>query len=173
MKSFKILLTVLISLLAVAFSVPALTGISLVFQVQSVELEPIPAVGGTTVCVLKDFDFESGEWAAYIVTANSDLSGLPEGVPKQTFLSLTDKAILKEMQREWCFDGSGGDMGTVESSVAVLQNGKLRWRSGIVIDSGTEGLQSPQFGWVTPQEKYLLAKYARKFEPSIFPFHII
>ncbi len=173
-RTFKIALSVFVFLLIAAFAVPVLTGISLVIPTYAIELNenPPPATAGTTVCVLKDLDFENGEWAAYMVTATSDLAGLPEGVSKQSFL-ITDKKTLKEMQREWCFIESGGDVATVESHIAILQNGKLRWESGIVIESGTEGLQSSQFGWATPKTKNLLLRYAKQFRSSFLPIHIL
>ncbi len=152
-----------------------LAGCSVVIMTQSEKsLPPAPqAKAGSTVCVLKDFDLDHGDWAAYIVTAHDDLAELPEGVPKRHFLKLDDRAVLKEMQRDWCFEITGGDLATVESYVAILQNGELRWTSGIVVSRNHEGLQSARFGWMKPKTPDLLSRYAKKFEPSILPLHIL
>lgn len=171
----RIATTIIFLLFVITFAFSILSGRSIVILIQTLKFPATiaPAEAGKTVCVLKDLNFESGEWAAYIVTASSDLAGLPDGVPRHNFLKLTDKGILKEMQRDWCFEITGGDVATVESYIAILQNDELRWESGIVISPNYEGLQSAQFGWVKPKTKNLLAMYAKKFKSSILPIHVI
>jgi hypothetical protein len=70
------------------------------------------------------FDFTKDDWAAYIVIPLSDFTDLNKQIARRTCLKTTDRKILLQMQQQWQFKVTAGDMATVESVFYLVKNRK-------------------------------------------------
>lgn len=128
---------------------------------------------GTTVKVLSDFDFDKGNWAAYLFIKNENWQGLPPSIIKRNCLKTTDRLLLKHMQNNWVFKVSDGDMATVSSSFYLVHNGKIVYQSAIMLDAAHQGLQNKQYGWMEPVNPTILVSTCSKFRPVYWPIVIL
>ena len=126
---------------------------------------------GEMVSPLKNFTFEKGNWTAYIIISNDDESNLSEKMPQGKIFKTTDKILLREMQNEWKFTFTGGDIATVTSYITIYQNENKVFESGIILDKSSQGLQSRQFGYLADTDKLL--KSCSKFKKVYFPLVIL
>ena len=126
---------------------------------------------GDIISPLKDFVFEKGDWTAYIIISNDDKSDFSEKMPQGKVFKTTDKKLLREMQNEWKFTFTGGDISTVTSYIAIYQNGNKVFESGIILDKSSQGLESRQFGYLADTDKLL--KSCSKFKRVYFPLVIL
>ncbi|MCC6753364.1 MAG: hypothetical protein IT266_05200 [Saprospiraceae bacterium] len=103
-----------------------------------------------TIRPLANLNFEEGNWKVHLKIASVDKNMLPAAMRKGRYFTSKNKDLLREMQKSWVFVGPGGDMATVESRVWFTKNRKRVLEFGIVIEEELEGIQSPEFGWLTP-----------------------
>ena len=94
---------------------------------------------------LESFNFNEGRWRAYLILKDGDKI---KQSASDCFI-LSDAKQLGEMKKTWVFSASNSDMTTVSSYVVFTQNGKIMFRSEIVIDS-SPGLQFENTGWLEP-----------------------
>jgi len=123
--------------------------------------------------VLEGLDFNNGKWSAYLIFSILDLKELEGVVPKRNCLKLADIQILMKMKNDWNMVFTGGDMATVESFIVFTKNGKVVFRSEIVVNKHTEGLQSPAFGWIEPVKPGIIIRYCKEFKPVYSPIVIL
>lgn len=126
---------------------------------------------GDTISPLKKFDFDNGEWTAYIFINSNDMTDISKELPKGCRYKTNDLLLLKQMQREWRFIYTGGDVATVTSSILLLKDGKKVFDSGIMLTKSIQGLQSRQFGWLAGSN--VLLNTCSKFNTVNFPIIII
>jgi hypothetical protein len=93
-------------------------------------------------------------------------------MPKGQRLKTNDIALLKQMQKEWRFIYTEGDVATVESEIILCHNGKQVFRSGIVLSKARQGLQNRQYGWLEASPNGILTDQCKKFEKIYFPVFI-
>ena len=141
-----------------------LSGHTSVIRVSNYKPQPKELHKGDLVAPLKDFDFSQGQWKAVLIIDPNDFNRLDKKIPKARCLMTNDVNVLKEMQQTWHFVVEGGDLATVTSSILFVRDGKLVFESGIVLEDGNEGLQSPDFGWVVPTQKDALLDSCKKFK---------
>lgn len=60
-------------------------------------------------------------------------------------------------------------MTTVESSFYVFNDGKLVYRSGIILDEQKVGLQSNEYGWLEPIHKEMITSSLKNFKRVYWP----
>ena len=70
---------------------------------------------GDTIKPFKDFDFNKGNWKAYLVINIYDFRDLNKLINKTTCLKTTDINLLNKMKRDWQFIYTNGDVATVTS----------------------------------------------------------
>jgi hypothetical protein len=124
---------------------------------------------GETFSPLKSFDFDSGDWTVYLCLSHDDFPELHPSVTRAIGFKSTDIDLLKKAQESWRFTYSGGDMATVTSEIYFVRDGKLVFKTGIVIDKSIEGLQSQEFGWVEPKAKNAITDFVKQFERVYWP----
>jgi len=128
---------------------------------------------GDTVNVLDSLDFSNGVWCSYLIISRSDFGSLDERIPKKECLKLDDIKILKKIQNNWQAIYSGGDIATVQSSIIFLQNGNIKFESGIILDKNLGGLQSKYFGFIEFINEDILLEYFKKYKPVYWPILIL
>jgi hypothetical protein len=170
MKTKKIKLITLAVMLFVYFIVIQLWGYPLVFDFsKKINFAEIKLQKGDTIKPFEKFNFDKGSWVAYLFL-NNDNTNLSSEMPKGKCFKTTNINVLKQMQDEWKFLYSGGDVATIESSIILYNNGKKVFESGILIDENSQGLQSRQFGWL---EGLNLIKTCKQFEKIYSPILIL
>jgi hypothetical protein len=170
MKAKKIILIILAIILFIYFIVVQLWGYPLVFDFSNkIDFAEMKLQKGDTIKPLEKFDFDKGSWVAYLLL-NNDKTNLSSEMPKGKCFKTTNIAVLKQMQSEWKFSYSGGDVATIESSIIIYNDGKKVFESGIAIDENSQGLQSRQFGWL---EGLNLTKNCKQFEKIYSPILIL
>jgi hypothetical protein len=128
---------------------------------------------GDVVSPLQGMDFDNGNWTAYLVLTTDDFDQLKPRFSRNC-LKLTDRQTLKSMSQDLKMIYTGGDIATVASYLIFVKDGKVVFNSAIHLSKeGFEGLQSPYFGYMEPQNKGVLWKYCSKFEPVYAPFIIL
>ena len=122
---------------------------------------------GDTINPFHDFDFDKGSWEAIVFFSSSDIESLPSDIPKYSCLYTTKKALLKEIQKNWKFIYSGGDLATVTSSFYILQNGKIVFESGLVFENQLQGFQNSNYGWSGIANKHDMSIELKDFEKEL------
>jgi hypothetical protein len=102
---------------------------------------------GDTLSLFSDFNFDDGEWQAFVVFSKEDQAHLPPTIPRATCLQTSDNQLLRRIKEKWRFTVSGGDMATVTSGFYLQRNGETVFSSGLVLDSTIQGFQNREFGW--------------------------
>lgn len=62
--------------------------------------------------------------------------------------SCSDKSVIEKMRDHFNFKYTGSDLSTTTSKIYILENGKIKFSSGLVLEKTVFGLQSKKFGWV-------------------------
>jgi hypothetical protein len=147
----------------------ALTGYRFVIHISNYEVHQKTFSVGDTVQVLKSIDLASGNWSAFLVLDKADFDDLSPSIPKVMCLKTKDMALIKLMQSHWNGIYRNADMATVTSHIYIFKDNQLMFKSGIVLDKNSEGLQNQEFGWLEPLEKGVLTKHCSAFKPVFFP----
>jgi len=169
-KIFLLIVTVLF--IGVVLSI--ITGYPLVINLAKQKTDGSKnLVKGAVINPMNKFNFDSGEWVAYLFISSSDRDGLPDALPKARSLKTNDLTLLKDIRDNWNFIYSGGDMATVESQFILCRNGVEMFESGIVLDGNPQGLQNAEYGWLAASPKTNLTKYIVKFKRNYSPLVII
>lgn len=122
---------------------------------------------------LAGLDLDQGNWTAYLILDPHDFKSL-KGRFSRNVLKLTDREVMRRMRDDWKLIRTGGDAATVGSRITFLQEGKVIFSSGIVLEEGgLEGLQSRYFGWAEPQTSGILLEHCTKFKPVYWPLIIL
>lgn len=124
---------------------------------------------GDTVNILKGVDLEKGKWKAYLTISRSDFDNLHPSIEKASCLKTEDLKVLKRIQRDWNSIISGSDLATVESFIYIFKDDNLFFKSGIVLDDHNQGLQSPDYGWISPVDSNALIATCKTFKRYIGP----
>lgn len=124
---------------------------------------------GNIINPLKSFDFNTGNWVAYLVISRSDFESLPATIRKARCLKIKDIKALKQLQSEWNFVYTGGDMATIESEIYFFNNGKLVLKSGIVLNKESIGLQNRDYGYLEPKDSTLIIESFKEFKKVYLP----
>lgn len=128
---------------------------------------------GDTVQPLKNVNFTKGDCRVYLITSIDDYKQLNNVIKKSTCLETEDFELINRIKNEWKFKYEGGDMVTVDSHIYFVQNGKIVFYSGIVLDKETEGLQSKTYGWLEPLSKNALSNCCKDFKKVYFPIVLL
>ncbi|MBN2425165.1 MAG: hypothetical protein JXR46_09770 [Calditrichaceae bacterium] len=163
-----IFFTILLVILIMMF-----TGTTIVLSVDEPEKNVENFKKGDTLDILGKFNFNEGDWCAYLVLSRSDYTNLNNLLPKRNCLKLEDKDLMNRMKQEWKMKYTEGDVATVESYIVFYKNGKAIFKSGIVLDQNKEGFQSSSFGWIEPITKNIIVKYCKEFKPVYWPILIL
>ncbi|OOQ61372.1 hypothetical protein BC343_20575 [Mucilaginibacter pedocola] len=125
---------------------------------------------GDTLQLFRSYDFSDGKWAAYLVVAADDRADIHPKLAGRTCWKTTDIAVLKEMQQRWTFKiNSDADIATVTSTFYLIRDGVVVFDSGIVADSGTQGIQMREYGWMQPTDKQAVMDVLTKFKAVKWP----
>jgi len=126
-----------------------------------------------TINPLKHMDFNNGNWTVYLVMNQNDKKNLNLQSIKSNCVWTNNIDLLNQMKDTWRFTYSGGDIATAESAIYFFNNGKLRFKSGIVFDNGREGLQSNEYGWLEAINKNELSHLCNKFKQTYWPIKFL
>lgn len=125
---------------------------------------------GDSIRPLERLDFDNGEWTAFISISSTDRSRFSSALPDGRWLKSCDVDLLKQMQREWVFSYSGGDLGTVESFIIIRNEDSVVFHSGIVLEDDFQGLQSKDYGWLRSP---ILLRSCSRFEALCCPLVVL
>ena len=122
---------------------------------------------------LTNLNFRQGKWTAYLIISKDDYNDINPEIPKACCLKTTDKNVLQKIKKEWLFKYNEADLATVESSIRIYKDGQLMFESGIVLDKAIQGLQSQQFGWITPVHSRSMIETCKSFKRVYWPIVIL
>jgi len=139
------------------------------FSVEQIKLDTITYRKGDVVKPFEAFNFDEGQWIAYLFISHSDQQDLSKEMPQGRKFKTTDRILLKEMQENWKFIYTDGDVATLESELILYHNGKLVFRSGILLNEKRQGLQNRQYGWLEATPRCILSRYCKKLKKVRWP----
>lgn len=137
-----------VSIILLSLAVFVASGGALVFSSHTAPSYTYPYKIGETVNPMDRFNFEHGDWSAWIVMTRDDRKRLPSGMPNATVLTSHDRSVLKRLQNDLRFTYQNADVATVTSRLLVYRGKELVFETGIVIEAESEGLQNQDFGWL-------------------------
>ncbi len=121
---------------------------------------------------LGNYKLDEGDWSVYLLIDKSDLEKLTPELKPYKVLKISSVDVLKQMQNTWYFKPTGGDVATVGSSMVVVHNGEMIFKTGVVLDQNMVGLQSKDFGWAEPVDPKKFTEILKEFKevrsPLIF-----
>lgn len=169
----KKMIFLLVLVIFVSVAILALMGQSVVVYRQEAPAGNYDFEEGQKVNPLRDFNFDEGNWTAFVVFSRDDRPHLPASISNFKVIRCDDKVVLKELQDQLEFDYTDGDMTTVASKILIFKNDRLMFDSGLVVESGMEGFQSRDFGWIENNNPGSLAKILSKFKRTWSPLMIL
>lgn len=122
---------------------------------------------------LKNYDFGKGRWTAYLIISRTDFSDLPPALKKGRYLKTTDIELLRQIRDVWKFVYTGGDVGTVESVIYFINDDKIVFQSGIVVDKERVGLQDKTYGWLEASDGLAIVECLQRFKKIDFPIVLL
>jgi hypothetical protein len=171
----KILLMFILSTILLGVILHTFIGSPVIVDISANKIETTSKMNyqkGDTINPFKEFDFSKDTWKVYLFIASSDLKEINGVMPKGKCFKTTDIELLKQIQREWKFIVTDGDVATVESSIVVCKNGKKVYSSGIVLGGNRQGLQNRELGWVTALSSNMMIEQCKQFERIYLPVFI-
>ena len=82
--------------------------------------------------------------------------------------STTDQALIKDfLTTEFTYTGS--DVATVQNEILLYQNNKCVFRTSVIADGESEGLQSSDLGWIKSKKDKKISKVLNQLESNYFP----
>ena len=136
---------------------------------ESEQLDNRTLVKGDTIKIFKNVDFSKGAWSVYINLSRNDFGNLSPFIKKVSCLKTSDIRVLEKMKSQWNFVYKEADMATVESTIYVLNNNKLVFKSGIVLDKDRQGIQNSTRGWMEVTEPGVLGETCKDFKKVYWP----
>lgn len=164
----------LVALFTALWAVSLITGYTLVLLLNDpgLYITDVAVKKGETVRVLKDLNFEEGNWTAYLVLGNDDWVNSKDY--DRNCYRVRDKAILNQFKNAWEMEITSGDVATVTSYIIFLKDGSPVWKAGVIInDDGLEGFQSSALGWVRPMKKGAIKDSLMLFDSVYAPIVIL
>lgn len=174
LKKYKIIMSIVITTLSIFLITTLFMGYPIVFDFSdSIDYHGTSYKKGDTIMPLNKFNFDEGDWIAYLFVNNNDNYLLPHELSNYSKFYSSDRMLLKKMQKEWIFNFSDGDMATIESSIIICNNGKKVFESSIALDSRLQGLQNSNYGWIVALDTNMLLNTVKHFRRAIFPIIIL
>jgi hypothetical protein len=119
------------------------------------------------------FDFTKDRWTAYLIIDGDDFTDLDPAIPKVSCLKTNDRKVLQQMKKTWIFNVNNGDAGTVTSDLYLFQNGKLVYKSGIILLKTNQRLQNEEYGEMTPIDSSAMVNSCKQFHKLYLPVVIL
>jgi len=91
---------------------------------------------------IKDLEYNK---IVLIIDLN-DWNNLPKKLAKRRVLICTDNNILEQFKNYFVFEQTVGDMATVTSKIVIFNNKEIVFKSNIIIDEHTIGIQGEKTG---------------------------
>lgn len=101
----------------------------------------------------------------------NDRENISKEIPLGKILQSNDKSLLKKLCN-MNFLYTNSDIATVQNELLVYSDSQLVFRTGIVIEEDTEGLQNFQYGWIK-SKKGNLNQIMQKFRRPLIPIIIL
>ena len=118
---------------------------------------------GDKVQLFKDYDFEKGNYALYIVFSAQENVGYPK-------VLFTDQhTVLNQLKESFELTYTGSDIATCESIIYLMKDDKIVLKMGIAIDE-TAGLQSSDYGWLEFKDREKLLESLKYLSPAYLPY---
>lgn len=160
---------ILLMLLGILFIYSSINPWSIYLSTSEVSINSKNFQKGDTIQVLENYNFDNGDWRAYILIEPEDSDNFSKELPKGRILKTTDKELLKRMQKDWKFIYIGGDFATVQSRLIIYKDDNIVFQSNIVLEEQLDALQSGYFGALFPTNKGDIIKYCKQFKRVYSP----
>lgn len=131
----------------------------------STQVIPLAKVNSGTFNPLEGMSLDTGENKVILLLSFDDIIELPSNVCKRKVLVCSDNSILKQLQNNFDFKISGGDMATAQSQIIVVKNNEIILKANLVIDENFIGIQNEKLGWAEATNKEKLSNLFKKFKP--------
>jgi len=124
---------------------------------------------GEEFSILKDLDFDSGNWfvlidlTRYRNQVHDSILLKVIGFPNGGIYILEDINFIRGMKREWIVRFLDTDCCTPDFNMDFFQNNQLRFSLGIVLDKKLEGFQTNEYGWTPITKSNTIQKYYSLF----------
>jgi hypothetical protein len=115
---------------------------------------------------LASIDFSKGNNVAYLYFDKADLEELPEKMSKKKILECRKNELLQNLQRDFIFEKSNGDMATCESKILVYKDGNLVFCSSFALTDSVVGIQNSVVGWADAKNRESLTNSFLRFKPT-------
>jgi hypothetical protein len=170
-KILIVLLLVVIALTVLSY----ITGYSVVLPIFSDRKAYLKenARPGDELAIFSKFDFSKGDWAAYIAIGTDDFNELHAAIPKRSCLKTTNRQLLQQMKKSWIFKVTEGDAGTVASDFYLFRNGKLVYKSGIILLKTNQRLENEEYGEMIPLDSVAVVRSCQQFQRVYWPIVIL
>lgn len=170
MKIITKLIGVCLLLFSIVWALSLITGNIFIIPITKPEAnKALELRKGDIINPLSSLDFNADNWVVYLVISRNDFESLPNTIRKTKCLKAKDIKAFKQMQAEWNFVYTGGDMATIESKIYFFRNGKLVLKSGIVFNEEIIGLQNRDYGYLEAKDSALIIESFKAFKKVYLP----
>lgn len=118
-------------------------------------------------------NLDQGEWTVYLILDRDDFADLTPALEPYKVWKLNAVSVLEQMQHDWNFIPTGGDMATVTSELIVVHDGNVVFEAGIILDQKVIGLQGQVFGWAEGTDQAKMIAILKAFREVRYPFVFI
>lgn len=123
-----------------------------------------------TVNILGQYNFDVGDWVAYVILYPNDKIDLIEDIPSGHVLKTNNPALLKGLQKSAAMVYTNTDMATVENKFLLFRNKELILESSIVLDKNIQGFQNSDYGWlqcINADFAFNISNFKRVYKPVV------
>jgi hypothetical protein len=170
----RVSMTIVAVLIALAVFTSLITGftVCLILGQESNLVRPtVQMAKGTIVNPLQTFNFDDGDWSAYIVL---DYADYRETKASRSCLRLSDRLFMNQLQHDMKMRYTGADVATVTSELVFVRNGKVVYSAGMVLDGrDLKGLQTRDLGWIEPNAPGINVGFLNHFKPVRSPIVVL
>lgn len=118
---------------------------------------------GDEVQLFKDYHFDKGNYAIYIVFSAKENVEFPK------VLFTDEHTVLNQLKESFELTYTGGDLATCESFLYLLKGDKVVLKMGIVLDE-VSGLQSSEYGWLEFKDRQKPLESLKLLSPVYRPY---
>lgn len=139
-------------------------GFPIVFN-DNTQVLPLVKLDSDIFNPLEGINLDSGENKVILLLSTDDIIELPSSIYKRKVLVCSDNSILNQLQNNFVFRISGGDVATVQSQIIVFKNNKIILKTNFVFNKNFIGIQNEKLGWAEATNKEKLSNLFEKFKP--------
>jgi hypothetical protein len=109
----------------------------------------------------------------YIIIDGSDITDLPDNLGKGKVYFTSDNLVISDFVEKFRVKNTNIDKSTCESFIVAYKEGRMVFKSAIVLSKNENGIQNRTYGWSEIVESEGLLSVIKRFNRYYLPFLVL